>query len=78
MYNYKQLISILGNHHCTGTVNKADGTIDFEHGVNNCSMRESVNATHINYNQGSKSEAKTPRLGRLRLGKFFSAEVKGG
>ncbi|CBY23444.1 unnamed protein product [Oikopleura dioica] len=39
----------MGNDQCSGTVNAADGTIDFEDGVNNCSMTEWVNATHINY-----------------------------
>ena len=40
-------------------------------------MKEKWNENHQNrHDQGSKSEAKTPRLGRLRLGKFFSAEVR--
>ncbi|CAG5110512.1 Oidioi.mRNA.OKI2018_I69.chr2.g4910.t1.cds [Oikopleura dioica] len=37
----------MGTAGCIGTLNEEEGTIDFEDGLNGCSMVENINSTHI-------------------------------
>ena len=47
MLNRNDLCFFVGTAGCIGTLNEGDGTIDFEDGLNGCSMVENINSTHI-------------------------------